>query len=41
MWQPTPRQMELIIEHGVAHMPASTTARMLGFSTTNFMVCLP
>jgi|GEM_PF-5712676 len=30
MWQPTPRQMELIIEHAVAHMPASTTARMLG-----------
>lgn len=25
-----PRQMELIIEHAVAHMPASTTARMLG-----------
>ena len=41
MWQPTPRQMELIIEHAVAHMPASTTARMLGIEPGPWQRGLP
>lgn len=36
-----PRQMELIIEHAVAHMPASTTARMLGIEPGPWQRGLP